>query len=776
MDDTAAGPGELAVRLRRWRLAAALSQEELAARAGLTAKAIGALERGERRRPYPHTVRALADSLGLDEDDRAALAAAAAGSTVDTLRLAQAPDPQPLPVPPAPLVGRQQEHDRAVAELRSGRVRLLTLTGPGGVGKTRLALEVARTMAGAFPRAVTVVELAPVPEWPLVLPTVARVMGGQHRAGPAVDSLAAALGARRHLLVLDNLEHVLDVAGNLADLLTRCPGLHVLATSRAALRVRAEHAVPLDPLPVPTDDDVAAVAASPAVQVFLDRAAAAGGTVVLDPGTAADVAAICRRLDGLPLALELAAAHARFLTPSALLGHLDQAVGSSRSRDLPARQRTVRATLDWSHGLLTHDEQVLLRRLSVLPGSFSLPAAVAVGGDDIDVLTSLSGLVEQSLLAPEPGPESRYRALEPVRQYAAARLAESGEDALAADRAAGFFAELAAGAQAGLLGPEQAVWLDRLAAEHGHLGATLARLADTGRLGEAARLGAATWLYWALRSNASEGLARLERVAAAAQTDGPALDDAGRAGLHVALAGLRYASGDLAGMGPDAAEAVQAARLAGLDDVLVGALVLEGSAAVFTGDLARARGTVAEALERAGTASAWGAAHAVIADAQLRMSTGDVAGAAARLDEAERAARELGSPFTLATVLNMQGTVAQAGGDDSAALDRLVEAADLAAEVGTTWTLVYTLPQLAVLAARRGQPALAAQLFAAGSATAEAASLAVAFPPDLESAQRWLQAVQAELGAEAFAQAWDAGRRVRPADVPGLARSITASP
>jgi transcriptional regulator with XRE-family HTH domain len=415
VDGAAVGPGELAVRLRGWRLAAALSQEELAARAGLTAKAIGALERGERRRPYPHTVRALAEALALDEEDRAALAAAAAGAGTEHRPAlpARIPDPgpgpgtsdaEPLPVPPAPLVGRQLEHDRAVAELRSGQFRLLTLTGPGGVGKTRLALEVARTLAGDFPGAVTVVELAPVPEARLVLPTVARAVGGLQLSGPAVTTLAAALGARRQLLLLDNLEHVLDVAGELAELLARCSGLHVLATSRAALRIRAEHAVPLDPLPVPATDDVADVAASPAVQVFLDRAVAAGSTVPLDRATAADVAAICRRLDGLPLALELAAAHARYLTPSALLSHLDRAVGSPRSRDLPARQRTVRATLDWSHGLLTHQEQVLLRRLSVLPGSFSLPAAVAVGGDDVDVLTALAGLVEQSLLAPSRAP------------------------------------------------------------------------------------------------------------------------------------------------------------------------------------------------------------------------------------------------------------------------------------------------------------------------------------------------------------------------------------
>jgi ATP/maltotriose-dependent transcriptional regulator MalT len=262
-------------------------------------------------------------------------------------------------------------------------------------------------------------------------------------------------------------------------------------------------------------------------------------------------------------------------------------------------------------------------------------------------------------------------------------------------------------------------------------------------------------------------------VADAARTGQPALTDAESAGLHVALAGLRYASGDLVGMHRPAAEAIRAARRTGSDDVLVEALVLAGSAAVFTADFDRAGATLAEALERAWTGGGWASAHAVITRAQLLMGTGDLAGAVDALTEAERVARELDSPFTLATVLNMQGTVAQAAGDDATALANLVEAADLAAEVGTTWTLVYTLPQLAVLAARGGQRAIAAELFAAGSATAEAASLAVSFPPDLESAQRWLHRVQAELATEAFDQAWDAGRQVTPADVPGLARRIT---
>ncbi len=760
------GPGPLAGLLRRWRERAALSQEELAARAGLTAKAVSALERGDRRRPYPHTVRALADALGLDDADRAALTAAA--------RPGAAPDSAPppargLPVPPAPVVGREAELAEVTGLLRSGAVRLLTLTGPGGVGKTTLALAAARALAADFPDGVTLVELAPVREARLVLPELARALGGRQLPGPVADAVAARLGGRRHLVVLDNVEHVLAAAPGVADLLARCPGLAVLATSRAALRVRAEREHPLGPLPVPARPDPAAVAASPAARLFLDRAAAAGRTVVLDDA-AADVAAICRRLDGLPLALELAAAHARYLPPSALLGRLDDALGSGRSRDLPERQRTMSAALDWSHDLLTAAEQALLRRLSVFAGGFGLDAARAVAGG-ADVVPELGGLVEQSLVVAEDGPEARYRLLEPVRQYAADRLAASGEADVVAERATAAVLDLADAARAGLTGPAQGAWLDRLERDHGNLAAALGRLVGAGRAADVARLTEATWLYWAVRGNTAEGLGWVARVSPAGL---PAAD---AARLLLGVAALRYASGDVPGTRAAAADAARAAADAGAGDLRALALVLTGSAAVFLGDLAGAADELDEAVRLAEeTGQAWARAHAVTARGQRLLRAGDLAGGTAELAVAERLARELGSPFTLATVLNVQASLAALAGDEDTALTRWTEAAELAAEVRTTWTLAYTLPGLAAVAARRGMPELAARLFAAGSATAEAASVAVAFPPDVELARQVLPQVRATLGEEAFGRAWDAGRLLGPGDVPALAREISASP
>ncbi len=761
-------PGTFAEQLRRLREAASLTQDELAERAGVTAKAIGALERGERRRPYPHTVRALADALGLDEAGRAELAGAARPAD-DGPPAATAPPT--LPVPPAPLVGRETDRADVAALLRDGTTRLLTLTGPGGVGKTSLALAVARSLTADFPDGVVWVELAPVRDAALVLPTLARAVGGQQPPGPPLDTLATVLGGRRLLVVLDNLEHLLDAATDVAALLARCPGLVVLATSRAALRVRAELERPLGPLPVPAGPDLPAAAASPAVQLFLDRAGATGRPVTLTDATAPAVAAICRRLDGLPLALELAAAHARYLAPDALLARLDTTLGSPGSRDLPERQRTVRATLDWSSALLTADEQVLLRRLSVFRGGFSLAAVQEVAGGDGDVVPVLAGLVEQSLVVPLPGPGPRYRLLEPVRQYAAARLAEAGEAGPVADRAADAVLALATGARRGLLGADQAAWLDTLEAEHGNLAAALARLVETGRAADAAELGADTWLYWALRGNAVEGLGWLERIARAAGE----LDAGARAALHLALAGLRYASGDVPGTGREAAVAAEAGRLAGVDDRRAHALVLGAMAAVFAGELDSAAALleqVAPLARRIG--HEWTDAHTATARAQLLFRAGEVPAAAATLAEAETASRALGAPFSVAVVLNMQASLALATGEVDVALDRLTEAAELAAAVGTAWTLAYTLPSLAVCAAQLGRYELAAELFAAGSATAAAGSVAVSFPPDLEAARGTLPVVRSALGEAAFEAAWRRGRALRPADVPALVARISA--
>ncbi len=600
-----------------------MSQEELADRAGLTAKAIGALERGERRRPYPHTVRALADALGLDEADRAELVAAGrperprqpTGLGPSTGLPVAAGSSSAVASDPTPLVGRGRELFDVVTALTTGPTRLLTVTGPGGVGKSRLALDAARRVADLRGVPLVVVELAPVSDPALVVPTIAQALAvPPSAAGDArtpVQRVAAALGAQWRLLLLDNLEHLLPAASDLALILDACPGVVVLATSRAPLRIRHERDFPLAPLDLPARPDLAGVTESAAARLLLDRARTVSPGFALTERTAPAVAQICRRLDGLPLALELAAAHARFLGPEALLDRLDQALSAPRARDVPERHSTMRATLDWSHDLLTLDEQRGLRRLAVFAGGFTLDAADVVLGDDLDAFTVLAGLVDQSVVQPET---DRYRLLEPVRQYARARLDEAGESDAAADRLAGWVGELAQDSRRRLRTDEQAETLDLLQVEHGNIRAALVRLLDTDRPDAAARVLSHTWLSWALRGTAAEGLDWTKRVR---HRPGWSSSSAGgRAHLELAGAGLAYATGDLDATGEAAATAVAMGR-AHAPEVVAEALVLLGSARAFMGSATQAEESLREA-ERLACADGdeWVQTHARLADGQ----------------------------------------------------------------------------------------------------------------------------------------------------------------
>ena len=533
------GLGGFARALRILRESRSLTQEELGERSGITAKAISALERGERRRPYPHTVRSLADGLGLDDRERAALLSAVprrsptpSSHQVDGSSPLAGQPASVVPSPAGPTIGRSDELRRLldlVAEAAENpenpanpqtRGRLVTLTGPGGVGKTRLATEVLAQAGPAFPDGTMFVDLSAVRDPAVVLPRIATALGvveGVHADG-LVERLAAHLAGRRVLVVLDNVEQVLAAAPAVADLLARAPGLTVVATSRAPLRVRAEREVPVGPLALPEDDDPASVSASPAVAVFLDRAAATGVQWAVTPETAATLAGIARRLDGLPLALELAAAGARVLPPEALLGRLEQrgldpSLGHG-PRDLPNRQRTMTTVLDWSADLLEPEEWDLLMRLSVFSGGFSLDSVDAVVGGpggakgSDDVLPALTSLVEQSLVVPVGAPDRspRYRLLEPVRQYAAVRAQAAGVALPTAEAHAAHFRDLAVDAHRRLLSSGIGPVLDRLEADHANLRSAYLRLLELDRHADAAELVQSVWLHLGLRGYAREGL------------------------------------------------------------------------------------------------------------------------------------------------------------------------------------------------------------------------------------------------------------------------------
>jgi predicted ATPase/transcriptional regulator with XRE-family HTH domain len=442
--------------LKHYRLAARLTHERLAERSGLSARTISDVERGVSRRPRRETVDLLSEALRLSPADRTAFQAAArddphaVSDSVTTGRRTGS-----IPVHLTSFIGRSHELRVTRDLLCSQRVRLVTLTGPGGAGKSRLAAHIATDLAGEIDGGVHFVELAPVAATDDFVPAIARALDIARPNGAAtLADIVAAMGDGALLLVLDNFEHLLDAAPLLSELLRACPRLSVLATSRASLRLSGEHEVAVPPLSVPHLDGMPsfdALASYPSVRLFVDRARQVNPAFALTPENGRTVAAICARLDGLPLALELAAARTKLLTADALLRRLDAAAGGSAlrlltrgTRDVPPHQRTLRDTILWSYNLLTPAEQRLLRRLAIFAGGCTLEAvealfdALAQAGDGPDeppdVVEGLGSLLDKSLVYLDEGAEweRRFVLLETVRELALEELRASGEfDALA---------------------------------------------------------------------------------------------------------------------------------------------------------------------------------------------------------------------------------------------------------------------------------------------------------------------------------------------------------
>ena len=427
-------PSRLAELVRRHRTAVALSQEALAERAGLSVRAISDLERGVHRTPRLETVRLVAEALGLNEVDRADLLSAARPHVMAPVHRERArshPSVQ-LPVPLTRLIGREMEVAAITRLLAQDDVRLVTLTGPGGTGKTRLALQEAAELLDAFPDGVFFVDLSALTDATLVLSTIAATVGVPEVAGEAMgETLRRALRDRQLLLVLDNVEHLLGAASDIAALMSTCPDLVILATSRVPLHIPGEWEVAVAPLPVPDLDQLpplADLAACAAVALFVERARAVRADFGLTTDNAPAIVAICQRLEGLPLAIELAAALVKVLPPQTLLKRLEMRLPllTGGARTLPARQQTMRNAIAWSHDLLSSEEQLHFRRLAVFTGGCTLEAAQAVVNPEgtRDVFTGIAALVNTSLLRQDEGAEGepRFQMLETVREYGLERL------------------------------------------------------------------------------------------------------------------------------------------------------------------------------------------------------------------------------------------------------------------------------------------------------------------------------------------------------------------
>ncbi len=424
--------------------------------------------------------------------------------------------PNNLPIALSSFVGRGREISEVEALLAGNR--LLTLTGPGGSGKTRLALRVASRVLEGFEDGAWLVELAPLSDPGLVIRAVAFVLGVREGPGGSLlEVLSDHLRSRRLLLVLDNCEHLVGASASLAEaLLRRCRNLSVLATSREALGVTGEAVFAVPPLALPDPRRPPAVEGLPeyeAARLFVERARAVNHGLSLTEENASAVAQVCCRLDGMPLAIELAAARAKALSIEQISSRLDDAfrlLKGGASRTAMARQRTLRATMDWSYGLLTEEERALLRRLSVFAGGFTLEAAEAVGAgggiEEAGVLDLLASLVDKSLVPLEDrGGGARYRLLETVRQYASEKLGAEAEEKGAGGRHARYYLALAEEAEPELKGERQEEWLERLEGDNDNLRAAMRFLLDADEVDTSLRLAWALWLFWWYRSHHEEG-------------------------------------------------------------------------------------------------------------------------------------------------------------------------------------------------------------------------------------------------------------------------------
>jgi predicted ATPase/class 3 adenylate cyclase len=703
-----------------------------------------------------------------------------------------------LPAQPTPLLDRTEPLATITAWLRHD-ARLVTLTGPGGTGKTRLAIQVAAELVDAFADGVWLVRLSRLTDPALVIPTIAQTLGLKETSGQSLAELLRAYVAdKRLLLVLDNFEQVVGAAAGIADLLEASQGLRALVTSRAPLRLRGEREYPLVPLALPdrrqppSPDHLSQYAA---LALFIERASAARPDFTVTATNAPAIAEICARLDGLPLAIELAAARVKLLPPEALLARLSSRLGllTGGARDLEPRQQTMRATIAWSEQLLTPAEQALFQRLAVFVDGCTLEAAEAVCATpegavplELDLLDGLSMLVDHSLVRQrEEGGEPRFDMLHIIREYALERLEtrDEGREAEALRRAhAAYYCALVEQAEPELGGPDAAVWLDRLEREHDNLRAALSWARVRGEVEMGLRLVSAAGRFWATRGYLGEGCAWVESMLALASAAfdeqrepdagtarGAGSEDLASAGAAQAVelgrARAFRAGGSLAMWQGDYAvatrwleQAVAHARIAGDRRTAAAALRNLGSIAEEQGDLERAFKLEEESLALAREiGDQIGVASALNNLGIIAWRQGDLERAGDRFTEALALARAMGDQQDISTYLGNVGSLMRQRGELAQADALFRETLALYRELGDPLGCAQGLEKLATSAAVAGQPERAARL--AGAAMTIRETITVPHSPsDREDLESGLAAARAALGEVAWATVFAAGR------------------
>jgi predicted ATPase len=767
----------------------------LAERAGLSVRGVRALERGERFLPRPHTLRLLADGLGLSSDDRASFIAAARPEIAEHYPQEAPPhglsativrhDPAPrLPIPLTPLIGREDETTRIRAMLSRTEVRLVSLTGPGGVGKTRLALQVAAAIGDDFTDGIAFVDLSPLRDPALVASALAQELGVRETGDqPLVQRLATALRDTHLLLVIDNFEQVLAGGAVLGSLLAACQRLTVLVTSREALRIRGEHVFPVEPLPLPSERaSLSDVGENVAVRLFCARAKAARPVFVLTDDNARLVATICHRLDGLPLAIELAAARVAVFSPGALLKRLERRLPllTGGARDVPLRLQSLREAIAWSYDLLSAEEQALFRRLAVFMGGFTLEAAeiarqaaavplwpwrapydnappsVPEFEPSQELLDQVTSLLGKSLLYRQEGPggEPRFGMLETIREFGLERLVASDEAEDVRRRHALMFLALAERFGPAVEGSDPRSAIALLSADDANLRTAMAWAVAAGETEMALRLVVSLHDYGDMSSRFRQHAAWADR---ALELGGETLPElrieamfwGGVAHHHTgnyarvyeladAILSMAEGKGNTTGTAMGRFLLSFAARSGGDRD----AAVTHAEAALSLFRTLPSRRWLAASIRRLGIE---------------RLGRGEHDSAEALFAESLEMFRQIGDAPAIAMALFNLATTALGQGDLARAASLMREALEREVALDRRWMIAQNLAGLADMELARGQSARAVRLLGAADSLAEAIGFR-RYGGGRDADDGVVASAQRALGDDAVAAAWHEGR------------------